>query len=1005
MSTAADNGVNDTTRKNLILNYCFIALSGLVLYEYIITISDEIQLFWDRRPTTWSFFLFTSNRLIMIGLVVTGALTVAPADRVTSSQLVPEYGYVRNWVGPTGNQYLTIASRTSAMVSDIIVIVVTWYYTYNRYRYPLQLQDQPSLTLLMLRDDYSSPTDLHDSEGSSTDLQDLSFIDASTRLHQQLELGDDESVTLAGTIELDDVVDRDQLDLKSGSVFGKSDSPVGTGDNFAKDTPQRCMAGVLNTSLREISGQLISEVVHNLTPVFEAHRDTYVAMALHACSYFTAGSKFHQSLEMARASLANFFPKYQEWNEAAKLHVWVSQDADAILLYEYIITIWREVTLVWNRRHGSACFILFQLNRLVMLGLIITGALIVVPASQLMSCKAVVFPYSILIQATYALWAGLSAIRVFALSSRHLILTAVTLITGLIPFGINIYPMSPNMDVCEFEYNYYVPPQFSTVARASSMISDAIVIIVTWYYTYTRHRNVFRLDCQASLAALLIQDGTLYFVIFLIMNIARIIVVCTHIIDIVPEFMVTILTLVCASSLSTVLIQAPLIYGSCPFPPTQVANVGRRLAVSLHLNLGLRGYLGGMDEDMNLEHGNNGDALEIEEELRFCETQSDMSRLIYPPARTSGTPHPDLLGAIHITFTFIERVMSALKRIAHKKPDTCPPRMNDPALAMPTPTQDQIIETARKNAALQYCYVAMSGPNVTAWPDVGVRGRTGHLSYEYFITIGSEINMIWCHRRTTPSFCLFLINRVNMLGLIVTGVFITMPASKLTSCEAAVLPYNVFHVATYATWAGLSTLRVFALSGRNVLLTGITLITALFTLSINILAECYRLPVCTASGLSSMISDTIVVVITWYYTYAQYRNTHMLKMQASLTGMLLRDDHQYNPGVHDVVSTIENPPYGVGDDGLDGGRISTVLVSRYFLDLREVAYDSTLADPWSGSGLYSLPFLRPPFGGRERCAQREPAMYVADATAGISEGHGGTNTPDGVREGTNDEMV
>lgn len=153
---------------------------------------------------------------------------------------------------------------------------------------------------------------------------------------------------------------------------------------------------------------------------------------------------------------------------------------------------------------------------------------------------------------------------------------------------------------------------------------------------------------------------------------------------------------------------------------------------------------------------------------------------------------------------------------AWRKPDTCPPRVNDPALAMPTPTEDHIIETARKNTALQYCYAAMSGL----------------LSYEYLITIGSEINMIWCHRRTTPSFCLFLINRVNMLGLIVTGVFITMPASKLISCEAAVLPYNIFHVATYATWAGLSTLRVFVLSGRNVLLTGITLVTALFTLSI-----------------------------------------------------------------------------------------------------------------------------------------------------------------------------
>ncbi|EED82261.1 predicted protein [Postia placenta Mad-698-R] len=922
MSTAADNGVNDTTRKNLILNYCFIALSGkisdnlhhgrprdsfpagLVLYEYIITISDEIQLFWDRRPTTWSFFLFTSNRLIMIGLVVTGALTVAPADRVTSSQLVLEYGYVRNWVGPTRNQYLTIASRTSAMVSDIIVIVVTWYYTYNRYRNPLQLQDQPSLTLLMLRDDYSSPTDLHDSEGSSTDLQDLSFIDASTRLHHQLELGDDKSVTLAGTIELDDVIDRDQLDLKSGSVFGKSDSPVGTGDNF--------------------------------------------------------------------------FPKYQEWNEAAKLHVWVSQDADAILLYEYIITIWREVTLVWDRRHGSACFILFQLNRLVMLGLIITGALIVVPASQLMSCKAVVFPYSILIQATYALWAGLSAIRVFALSSRHLIFTAVTLITGLIPFGINIYPMSPNMDVCEFEYNYYVPPQFSTVARASSMISDAIVIIVTWYYTYTRHRT--------SLAALLIQDGTLYFVIFLIMNIARIIVVCTHIIDIVPEFMITFFldvrtVAICMADPSSsdlrILSSTPHASHECGSPidcePTYQSGPQSEVA----------GYLSGMDEEMDLAHEHNGDGLEIEEELRFCETQPDMSSMVY---ECDGQA------------VWRERYMDAPSppKLQHAGVQNTQTRLQSDIICRPP-----ILLCGNVGLAP----LSPVGPNVTAWPDVGVRGRTGLLSYEYFITIGSEINMIWCHRRTTPSFCLFLINRVNMLGLIVTGVFITMPASKLTSCEATVLPYNVFHVATYATWAGLSTLRVFALSGRNVLLTGITLVTALFTLSINILAECYRLPVCTASGLSSMISDTIVVVITWYYTYAQYRNTHMLKMQASLTGMLLRDDHQYNPGVHDVVSTIENPPYGVGDDGLDGGRISTVLVSRYFLDLREVAYDSTLADPWSGSGLYSLPFLRPPFGGRERYAQREPAMYVADATAVISEGHGGTDTLDGVREGTNDELV
>lgn len=214
------------------------------------------------------------------------------------------------------------------------------------------------------------------------------------------------------------------------------------------------------------------------------------------------------------------------------------------------------------------------------------------------------------------------------------------------------------MDVCEFEYNYYVPPQFSTVARASSMISDAIVIIVTWYYTYTRHRSVFRLDCQASLAALLIQDGTLYFVIFLIMNIARIIVVCTHvrvitvlavllcpdlsmifqIIDIVPEFMITLSTvLICrffldvrtvaicmadpSSSDLRILSSTPHASHECGSPidcePTYQS--GPQRSVSLR-------YLSGMDEEMDLAHEHNGDGLEIEEELRFCETQPDMSR-------------------------------------------------------------------------------------------------------------------------------------------------------------------------------------------------------------------------------------------------------------------------------------------------------------------------------------------------------------------------------------------
>ena len=50
------------------------------------------------------------------------------------------------------------------------------------------------------------------------------------------------------------------------------------------------------------------------------------------------------------------------------------------------------------------------------------------------------------------------------------------------------------------------------VTRVCAIVSDLLVITITWRRTYAMKREADRLHIKASLASLLLRDGTIYFV-------------------------------------------------------------------------------------------------------------------------------------------------------------------------------------------------------------------------------------------------------------------------------------------------------------------------------------------------------------------------------------------------------------------------------------------------------------------------------------------------------------
>ncbi|OCH84818.1 hypothetical protein OBBRIDRAFT_798748 [Obba rivulosa] len=109
----------------------------------------------------------------------------------------------------------------------------------------------------------------------------------------------------------------------------------------------------------------------------------------------------------------------------------------ALVLYDHLCTLTREVELMWGRRFNSVT-LLFYLNRWALILWMISGATSqMLPLGTLPVCVGVNYLEYAMSLVMLTIWAAFSAIRAYAVSYGNWATAITVLLLDLVPVGIN----------------------------------------------------------------------------------------------------------------------------------------------------------------------------------------------------------------------------------------------------------------------------------------------------------------------------------------------------------------------------------------------------------------------------------------------------------------------------------------------------------------------------------------------------------------------------------------
>ncbi|KAI1781615.1 hypothetical protein LXA43DRAFT_958482 [Ganoderma leucocontextum] len=158
------------------------AVSTMLAYEYFITLDDEVKYFWKRRSLGPSA-LFYMNRYLNLVLSIYQLIVLNPAyhrspevgrlstsypvttaDPLTPFSALRAYALSRNMplsilifllsmVPIVMNLVITITTRTSAILADLLLVIITWTRLFKQRKLGLGTSSRKfSLTDVLLRD-------------------------------------------------------------------------------------------------------------------------------------------------------------------------------------------------------------------------------------------------------------------------------------------------------------------------------------------------------------------------------------------------------------------------------------------------------------------------------------------------------------------------------------------------------------------------------------------------------------------------------------------------------------------------------------------------------------------------------------------------------------------------------------------------------------------------------------------------------------------------------------
>ncbi|KAI0821882.1 hypothetical protein BC628DRAFT_1422297 [Trametes gibbosa] len=224
-------------------------------------------------------------------------------------------------------------------------------------------------------------------------------------------------------------------------------------------------------------------------------------------------------------------------------HLWpVVRDADlsffiscaATTIYEHIITIQLEVHQIW-KRDVSGATVLFVMTRYFML---LHRVFVIVGLSEdkcvslvdrfmtpMSSCNIILWIQAITASALITVLSAIAAIRVYALWNRDIRLLALIMLTGIFPAFANLPYVSLSL--------------VSIATRVISILSDGLVVVLTWMKTFRVYSLTRRVKLSADYSVLILRDGTVYFLAICILNMIAIVYITTTGTNLLNDLIVT----------------------------------------------------------------------------------------------------------------------------------------------------------------------------------------------------------------------------------------------------------------------------------------------------------------------------------------------------------------------------------------------------------------------------------------------------------------------------------
>ncbi|KAI0747406.1 hypothetical protein C8Q74DRAFT_1374441 [Fomes fomentarius] len=194
----------------------------------------------------------------------------------------------------------------------------------------------------------------------------------------------------------------------------------------------------------------------------------------------------------------------------------------ALAIYEHLITFDREVRLVWRRKITGAT-VLFVLNKYLLL-----MRFIVVLTSYNISTTEVQAVYPVGRRLANDTPLAFAALRVYALTDHLWWLAGIIFLVSSVPVATNSYFYSiTSIDSFIPPFNCVTSANLSKEAylgflistRSSVILGDILVLIVTWYKTYSTWKTAASVAMKASFSSMILRDGTIYFLCFMTINV------------------------------------------------------------------------------------------------------------------------------------------------------------------------------------------------------------------------------------------------------------------------------------------------------------------------------------------------------------------------------------------------------------------------------------------------------------------------------------------------------